>query len=166
MHTRTQSGQVMVLVAVALLALIGSAALVLLAGSVEWQKNQIQELADSTALDSALAIGIGTGCDNAKATAVIVEADRFLATRRNKIGPLSAAAGSCAAGYTSNDTFSGGLSAVYTYPYRAHQQQVEVALTLTLPISFGTEVGAPSTSVIRHAVAQQLNGSVPAVSAT
>ena len=33
----------MVLVAVALLALIGSAALVLLAGSNEWQKNQLQE---------------------------------------------------------------------------------------------------------------------------
>ena len=42
-----QQGQVMVLVAVALLALIGSAALILLAGSVEWQKNQVQELADS-----------------------------------------------------------------------------------------------------------------------
>ena len=39
---RRQSGQVMVLVAVCLLALIGSAALVLLAGSVEWQKNQLQ----------------------------------------------------------------------------------------------------------------------------
>ena len=163
---RAQSGQVMVLVAVALLALIGSAALVLLAGSVELQKNQLQELADSTALDSALLIGIGNGCDNAKATAIIVEADRFLATRRSKLGPLSAAAGSCAAGYTSTDTFAGGLSAAYTYPYRAHQQQVAVTLTLTLPVSFGTEVGAPSTSVVRHAVAEQLNGSVPAVSAT
>src|SRR4029077_19263348 len=63
-----QSGQVMVLVAVALLALIGSAALILLAGSVEWQKNQLQELADSTALDSALTIGVS--CDSAKANAV------------------------------------------------------------------------------------------------
>ena len=37
---RSQSGQVMVLVAVSLIALIGSAALVLLAGSAEWQKNR------------------------------------------------------------------------------------------------------------------------------
>ena len=37
---KRQSGQVMVLVAVSLLALIGSAALVLLAGSAEWQKNR------------------------------------------------------------------------------------------------------------------------------
>jgi len=47
----------MVLVAVSLLALIGSAALVLLAGSAEWQKNQLQQLADQAALDSALKIG-------------------------------------------------------------------------------------------------------------
>ena len=48
---KRQSGQALVLVAVALLALIGSAALVLVAGSAEWQKNQLQTLADSTALD-------------------------------------------------------------------------------------------------------------------
>src|ERR1700674_2394816 len=59
-HSR-QSGQVMVLVAVALMAMIASVALILLAGSVEWQKNQLQELADSAALDSALKIGVG--CD-------------------------------------------------------------------------------------------------------
>ena len=47
MHrTKAQSGQVMVLVAVALLALIGSAALVLFAGSIEWEKNRLQQLAD------------------------------------------------------------------------------------------------------------------------
>src|SRR5207253_10866479 len=52
------SGQVMVLVAFALLALIASAALILLAGSADWQKIQLHELADSTAMDSALTIGV------------------------------------------------------------------------------------------------------------
>jgi len=75
----------MVLVAFALLALIGSAALVLLAGSAEWQKNQLQELADSAGLDSALRIGYG--CDAAKATAVITAADNFLAARRTRRTP-------------------------------------------------------------------------------
>jgi hypothetical protein len=159
-----QSGQVMVLVAVALLALIGSAALILLAGSVEWQKNQLQELADSTALDSALKIG--TGCDAPKANAIITEADNFLATRRTRTGSLSIAAGTCATPYQGTDTFAGGLSATYRYPYRAHQQQVEVILTLNLPISFGGELGATNTTVTRRAVAQALAGSVPAISAT
>jgi hypothetical protein len=154
----------MVLVAVALLALIGSAALVLLAGSVEWQKNQLQELADSSALDSALKIG--SGCDAAKATAVITEADNFLAARRTRTGSLVVTAGTCAAPYKGQDTFAGGLTTTINYPYRAHQQQVEVIMTLTLPISFGAEVGSTSTTVVRRAVAQQLAGSVPAVSAT
>jgi hypothetical protein len=154
----------MVLVAVALLALIGSAALVLLAGSAEWQKNQLQELADSTALDSALKVGVG--CDAAKATAIITQADNFLATRRTRTGSLTVTAGTCATPYVGNDTFAGGLTAKINYPYRAHQQQVEVILTLTLPISFGAEVGSTSTTVVRRAVAQALEGSVPAISAT
>jgi uncharacterized membrane protein len=78
----------MVLVAVALMAMIASAALILLAGSVEWQKNQLQELADSAALDSALSIGVG--CDTAKATAVITRVNTFLATRRSGAGALAA----------------------------------------------------------------------------
>ncbi len=154
----------MVLVAVALLALIGSAALVLLAGSNEWQKNQLQELADSAALDSALKVGVS--CDAAKATAIITQADNFLATRRTRTGSLTVTAGTCATPYVGNDTFAGGLTAKINYPYRAHQQQVEVILTLTLPISFGAEVGSTSTTVVRRAVAQALEGSVPAISAT
>jgi hypothetical protein len=164
MQTGRQSGQVMVLVAVALLALIGSAALILLAGSVEWQKNQLQELADSTALDSALTIGIS--CDSTKANVVLKEADDFLATRRTKLGPYGVAAGTCATPYKGTDFFGGGLSATYNYPYRARQQQVEVILTLTLPISFGGELGTTNTTVTRRAVAQALPGSVPAISAT
>jgi hypothetical protein len=163
-RAREQSGQVMVLVAVCLLALIGSAALVLLAGSVEWQKNQLQELADATALDASL--GIGVSCDAAKANAVITEADNFLATRRTRTGSLSVAAGTCATPYVGTDTFAGGLSATYRYPYRAHQQQVEVVLTLSLPISFGATLGASNTTVTRRAVAQSLAGAVPTVSAT
>ncbi|HLQ16978.1 MAG TPA: pilus assembly protein TadG-related protein [Candidatus Eisenbacteria bacterium] len=164
---RSQSGQVMVLVAVSLLALIGSAALVLLAGSVEWQRNQLQQLADQAALDSALKIGVG--CDLAKATAVITEADTFLGTQRTRIGtvpitPINGA--SCTAPYTATRSFAGGLSATYNYPYQSHQQQVEVILTLTLPIAFGGEVGKTTTSVTRRAVAQQLAGSVPAIRAT
>ncbi len=123
MHrTRSQSGQVMVLVAVAMLALIGSAALVLLAGSVEWQKNQLQQLADQAALDSALRISIG--CDAGKAATVITEADNFLATQRTRTGVLTIAAGTCATPYTGTDTFAGGLSETINYPYLAHQQQV------------------------------------------
>jgi hypothetical protein len=156
----------MVLVAVALMALIASAALILLAGSAEWQKNQLQELADSAALDAALAIG--TGCDAVKAKAVIVAADDFLATRRTRTGafPITVTAGTCATPSTTTDTFAGGLTAVINYPYRAHQQEVEVILTLALPISFGTSVGSTNTTVVRRAVAQQLAGSVPAISAT
>jgi hypothetical protein len=154
----------MVLVAVAMLALIGSAALILLAGSVEWQKNQLQELADSTALNSALTIGMG--CDSTKAPLVLKAADDFLATRRTKVGPVVSTAGTCATPYQETDVFAGGLSSTYNYPYRAHQQQVEVILTLTLPISFGGELGTTNTTVTRRAVAQALPGSVPAISAT
>jgi hypothetical protein len=154
----------MVLVAVSLIALIGSAALVLLAGSAEWQKNQLQQLADQAALDSALKIGVG--CDAAKASAVITAADNFLAAQRTRTGALAIAGGSCAGPYTGTDSFAGSLTATITYPYKAHQQQVEVILALALPISFGGAVGQASTTVTRRAVAQQLAGSVPAISAT
>ena len=162
--TKSQSGQVIVLVAVALMALIASAALILVAGSVEWQKNQLQELADSAALDSALSIGVG--CDTAKATAVITKVNTFLAARRAGAGVLSIVNGTCATPYTGTNTFAGGLSATIHYPYRAHQQQVEVILTLALPISFGSEVGTTTTTVVRRAVAQELAASAPTVSAT
>jgi hypothetical protein len=154
----------MVIVAVWLVALIGSAALVLLVGSVEWQRNQLQQLADQVALDAALKIGVG--CSGASATTVITEADNFLATQRTRTGVLNIAAGACATTYTGTDTFAGGLSETVHYPYRAHQQQVEVILTLSLPISFGSYMGAPNTTVTRRAVSQQLSGSTAAVSAT
>jgi hypothetical protein len=159
----SQSGQALVLVAVALLALIGSAALVLVAGSAEWQKNQLQTIADSAALDSALKIG--PACSAAAASIVITEADTFLATQRTRTGALAIAAGTCATPYHGTDTF-GGLSADYYYPYHAHEQQVQVLLTLNLPISFGTAVGKTSTTVTRYAVAEALPAGVPAVSAT
>jgi hypothetical protein len=154
----------MVLVAVALVALIGSAALVLLAGSVEWQGNQLQQLADQAALDSALKIGVG--CDAGKASTVITEADTFIAAQRGSPSALSITGGSCTAPYTGTDVLAGGLTAVIHYPYRAQQQLVEVILTLSLPISFGGEVGRTSTQVIRRAVAQALPGSTFAISAT
>ena len=159
-----QSGQVMVIVAVWLVALIGSAALILLTGSVEWQRNQLQQLADQAALDAALKIGLS--CDNAKASTVITQADNFLATQRTRTGTLTIGAGTCAGGYTGTDTFSGALSETIHYPYRAHQQQVEVILTVSLPISFGGYMGASNTNVTRRAVAQQLSGSTAAVRAT
>jgi len=163
---RSQSGQVMVLVAVSLIALIGSAALVLLAGSAEWQKNQLQEVADQAALEAALNIGIG--CNAAEAKVVIDAAVASIGKQRTPSGVYGGPTGGpCSAGYNGLQTFTNGtISASINYPYRAHQQQVEVVLTLTLPISFGTVVGKSSTTVVRRAVAQALPGSVPALSAT
>ncbi len=161
---KSQSGQVLVIVAVWMVALIGSAALVLLAGSVEWQQNQLQQLADQAALDSALKIGVG--CSAGSAGTVITEADNFVATQRTRTGSLSISGASCTNPYTGTDTFGGGLSETIHYPYRAHQQQVEVILTLSLPISFGSYMGVTNTTVTRRGVAQQLNGSTAAVSAT
>ena len=161
---RQQSGQALVLVAVAILALVGSAALVLLAGSAASQRNQLQALADTAALDSALKIGLG--CNAAGATTVITEADNFMATQRTRTGSLAIAAGTCATPYHGTDAFAGGLSADYYWPYKAHQQQVEVVLTLSLPISFGGAVGNTSTTLTRYAVAQALPASMPAVIAT
>ena len=158
-----QGGQVLVIVAVWMLALIGSAALILLTGSVEWQRNQLQQLADQSALDSAMRIGVG--CSAGSASTVITEADNFLATQRSRTGALSIA-GSCAAGYTGTDTFAGGLSETIHYPFREQQQQVEVILTVALPISFGNYLGASNTNVTRRAVGQQLAGSTAAVTAT
>ena len=163
---KPQSGQVMVLVAVSLIALIGSAALVLLAGSAEWQKNQLQQVADQAALEAALKIGIG--CNAAEAKTVIDAAVTSIGKQRTPSGVYGGPTGGpCSAGYNGLQTFTNGtISASINYPYRAHQQQVEVILTLTLPISFGTVVGNSSTTVVRRAVAQALPGSVPALSAT
>jgi hypothetical protein len=155
---------VLVIVAVWLVALIGSASLILLTGSVEWQRNQLQQLADQAALDAAMKIGVG--CTAGSASTVITEADTFVATQRTRTGTLSIGAGTCAGGYAGTDSFVPGITETINYPYRAHQQQVEVILTLALPISFGSYMGATNTNVTRRAVAQQLNGSAPAVSAT
>ena len=159
-----QSGQVLVIVAVWLVALIGSAALILLTGSVEWQRNQVQQLADQSAIDAALKIGVG--CSAGSASTVITEADNFIATQRARTGALTIGAGSCAGGYAGTDTFAGNLSETIHYPYLSHQQQVEVILTVSLPISFGSYMGASNTNVTRRAVAQQLSGSTNAVTAT
>jgi hypothetical protein len=155
---------VLVIVAVWLVALIGSAALILLTGSVEWQRNQLQQIVDQAALDAAMRIGVG--CSAATASAVITEADNFAASQRTRTGSLSIGASSCAAGYTGTDTFSPNITETIHYPYRSHQQQVEVILTEALPISFGNYLGASNTNVTRRAVAQQLNGSTAAVTAT
>ena len=159
-----QSGQVLVIVAVWLVALIGSAALILLTGSVEWQRNQLQQIADQAALDAALKIGVG--CSAGAATTVLTEADNFIATQRTRTGSLNISGSSCSAGYTGTDTFSTGVTATIHYPYRAQQQQVEVIITEALPISFGSYLGATNTNVTRRAVAQQLNASTAAVTAT
>ena len=156
-----ESGQVLIIVAVWLVALIGSASLILLTGSVEWQRNQLQQLTDQAALDAALKVGVG--CTPGSAGTVITEADNFVATQRTRTGTLTIGAGTCAGGYTGTDTFSPGITETIHYPYRAHQQQVEVILTLALPISFGSYMGASNTNVTRRAVAQQLNGSTPAI---
>jgi hypothetical protein len=154
----------MVLVAVVMLALIGSAALLLLGGSVEWQKDQLQELADNAALDASFKIGVG--CNAALATAVIKEADDFLATRRSKTGPLVFTPGTCATPYRYVDKFDGGtITATINYPYRAHQQQVEVILTLNMPISFGGVEKIKNTTVTRRALAQAPAGSIAALTA-
>src|SRR5436190_6097640 len=121
---KRESGQVLVIVAVWLVALIGSAALILLTGSVEWQRNQLQQLADQAALDAAMKIGVG--CTAGSASSVITGADNFLATQRTRTGVLSIGAGTCAGGYAGTDTFATGLTATYHYPYLTHQQQVEV----------------------------------------
>src|SRR5437773_2467883 len=160
---KRERGQVLVIVAVWMLALIGSAALILLTGSVEWQRNQLQQLADGAATDSALTIGVG--CTAGSASTIITQADNFLATQRTRTGSLSIG-GSCAAGYTGTDTFAGAWSRKIHYPNRAHQQQVEVILTVALPISFGNYMGASNTNVTRRAVGQQLSGSATAIRAT
>src|SRR5437660_940794 len=49
---------------------------------------------------------------------------------------------------------------------RRQSGQVMMVLTLALPISFGNYLGTSSTNVTRRAVAQQLNGSTAAVTAT
>jgi putative Flp pilus-assembly TadE/G-like protein len=164
MSRRRESGQVLVIVAVWMVALIGSAALILLTGSVEWQRNQLQQLADQAALDAAMKVGVG--CTAGSASTVITEADNFVATQRTRTGSLTIGAGTCAGGYAGTDTFSPGIAETIHYPYRAHQQQVEVVLTLALPISFGGYMGASNTNVTRRAVAQQLNGSAPTMSAS
>src|SRR5258705_338281 len=65
-----ESGQVLVLVAVSLLALIGSAALILLAGSIVWQKSQLQQLAGSVPALSAMTLSCTGGQVNVAGTIV------------------------------------------------------------------------------------------------
>src|SRR5258708_16201548 len=154
-----QSGQVLVLVAVVLLALIGSAALVLLAGSFEWKRNQLQQVADHAALDSALKVGIG--CNAASANTVITEADNFIASQWTRTGTLAVAAGTCATPYTGTDTFAGGISATIPYPHLAHQQQGEGILTPSLPLPLCPTLPPANTTPQPTTASPQLNAAGP-----
>src|SRR2546430_3765132 len=76
---KRERGQVLVIVAVWMLALIGSAALILLTGSVEGQRNQLPQLADGAATDSALTICVG--CTAGAASTGITPTDNLLGTQ-------------------------------------------------------------------------------------
>src|SRR2546429_9195557 len=91
MRATRQSGQVMVIVAVWIVALVGSAALILLTGSVEGQRNQLPQLAAQSAPDAGMKVGVS--CKNAKAAPATTPAANFLATQGPPPGALPAGAG-------------------------------------------------------------------------
>jgi hypothetical protein len=149
---RRQSGQAIVLVAVAMLAMVGVMSLVTSTGALYVERRQVQELADGAALAGAARIP----CSGQNAYAAI---DGLLSLQLGVSPALSQTPGACASSSASwSRTYPDGTRVTATYPYvDASSIQVWiVSAQVWLPL--GGILGASQSTVSARAVAKEIPG--------
>jgi Putative Flp pilus-assembly TadE/G-like len=156
---RHQRGQAVVVVSAAMIALLAMLALVLMGGSLYWERRHLQELADSGAL--AGSIQAGGLCSLAQAQTVANGARNVLEAQLGPASPPSVTGGCTAPGYVFTYTFTNGATAAVNWPYSGGQNdKVGVTMRHSMGLQLAAFVGSSAT-VVASAVAQASNFKSP-----
>jgi hypothetical protein len=156
-RARDQSGQAIVLIAVAMVAVLTISALVISAGELYWQRRQEQELADAAALAGAAMVP----CSGQNAYAAI---DGVVSAQLGVSPVLTQTPGPCGSSAPSwSRTYPDGTSLTATFPYTdpSHVQVSVVSPQVQLPM--GGLLGVTQSTVAARAVARSGAGSPPAL---
>jgi Putative Flp pilus-assembly TadE/G-like len=151
---RKQSGQVMVLVAGGMVAILAMVALVLMGGATYWERRHLQELADSAAL--AASIKAGGPCTPAQA---LIVADMARNVLEAQLGPRtsgpSLTPGTCPGpGYVVSYGFADGTTVDINWPLAFKSNDyVKATVRHTLPLQLPGFVGN-SADIGAYAIAQ------------
>jgi Putative Flp pilus-assembly TadE/G-like len=152
---RRQSGQVMVLIAGGMVAILAMVALVLMGGASYWERRHLQELADSAVL--AASIKAGGPCSTAQAMRV---ADMARNVLEAQLGPRTSGPtltpGTCprGTGYIVSYGFADGTTADINWPYALHgNDYVMATLKHKIPLQLPGFVGN-SANIGAYAIAQ------------
>ena len=149
----------MVVVAAAMVGMLAMLALVLMGGSLYWERRHLQELADSAAL--AGSIQAGGLCSPAQAAAVAQSASSVLAAQLGPPAAPSVSGGCASTGYVFSYVFPNGITAAVNWPYSGGQNdKVGVTMTHSLGLQLAAFVGN-SANVVASAVAQASNYKSP-----
>jgi putative Flp pilus-assembly TadE/G-like protein len=166
---RRQSGQAIVLAGVSLLALTLMLALVLVGGTLYWERRHLQSLADSAALAGANVLT--TDCATVMATSdprknPVYAAGTVLAAQLGTRTDVSFTGTSCATGYTAifsypDSPYGGTVTATVHYPYNHLDTQVEVLVNAASPLQIGGISTSRTANVASRAVAKFQASSLP-----
>lgn len=148
-----QSGQAIVLVALAMVAMIGMTSLVVSGGALYVARRRTQELADGAALAAAAKVP----CSGQNAYAAI---DGLLSGQLGTTPSLSQTAGACGASAASwSRTYPDGTQVTATYPYASDTSRIEVSIvSAEVQLPLGGIFGTGQSTVAARAVAQETPG--------
>lgn len=151
-NSQQQSGQAVVLVALAMTAIVAMLALVLMSGTAYWERRHLQELADSAAL--AGSIKAGGDCTLAQAQTVGDSARDVLLAQLGATGAPTISGDCSTGGYVLTYGFADGTSAAINWPYAGGENdRVGAVLRHQIPLQMPGFVG-PNANIAASAVAQ------------
>lgn len=146
-----QSGQVLVIVAGAMVAILAMVALILMGGTAYWERRHLQELADSAVL--AAAIKAGGTCNQAQALVVANEARGVLAAQlgNNTSGPVLTQ-GCGPGGAIVSYGFADGTTADINWPWKGNMNDYVMAtlrhqISLQLPAFVGQNANIGAVAI-------------------
>jgi putative Flp pilus-assembly TadE/G-like protein len=156
-----QGGQVVVLIAIGMAAMVGIVGLVLVGGMLYWQQRSLQIVADAAALAGSQ--HISAACNTSQATAVLTAADSVLRVNLGGGSGVTITAGNCSTtAYVGTASYPAGIAATLTYPYQGFDSEVQVALTSTRSqLLFSAYLGASQATVGARAVAEHSLATLP-----
>ncbi len=159
-----QSGQMLVVVAGGMLAMLLMLALIVVSGQLFWNQRNLQAMSDAVALAGAQQIP-GAACNDtpplnqSQAKSVIQNAVQVVYGQLGNPSSTSSVSGSCYGGYTEVFTFTGGYTLTTTYPYQGFNTLFESSMSQTSPLLFSGITGNANGTVHARAVALHNGGS-------
>ena len=158
-----QSGQAIVLGAVAMMALLVMSGLVLMSGAGYWERRHLQEVADSAALAAAQTM---SGDCPTVTTRPLLAADSVITAQMGAASGPPTIAGSCSTAYVASNSesdplLSSAVTSTITYPYGGSSLKVEVVLSAQMPLQLAGFLGMSSAQITARAVAKYNAASLP-----